>query len=120
MQIPDTLLAAELPPAAKTVLTALWSRAEGEPAWTAPRVTELAARVRLDAVTRLAALFLRAFVAVERGERVLMVLPRHITSDDVVAMLVTWPTLVAVDVTEPCDTAGVEAHEAAWKGTVIA
>lgn len=48
MQIPDTLLAAELPPAAKTVLTALWSRAEGEPAWTAPMVTELAARVRLD------------------------------------------------------------------------
>ncbi len=79
-----------------------------------------AARVRLDAVWRLTALCLRAFVAVERGERVLMVLPRHITSDDVVAMLVTWPTLVAVDVTEPCDTAGVEAHEAAWKGTVIA
>ncbi len=79
-----------------------------------------AARVRLDAVTRLAALCLRAFVAVERGERVLMVLPRHITSDDVVAMLVTWPTLVAVDVTEPCDTAGVEAHEAAWQGAVIA
>jgi hypothetical protein len=35
-------------------------------------------------------------------------------------MLTTWPTLAAVDVTEPCDTAGVEAHEAAWKGTVIA
>jgi len=34
-----------------------------------------AARVRLDAVVRLTALCLRAFVAVERRERVLLVLP---------------------------------------------
>ena len=79
-----------------------------------------AARDRFDDLCRMKTLAQRAHAAVERGERVLMVLPRHITSDDVVAMLVTWPTLVAVDVTEPCDTAGVEAHEAAWKGTVIA
>ena len=31
MQLPDTLLAAKLPAAAKTVLTALWRSAEGEP-----------------------------------------------------------------------------------------
>ena len=48
MQIPDALLAAALSPAAKTVLAALWSRAEGDPAWTAPKVTELAASISMS------------------------------------------------------------------------
>lgn len=48
MQLPDTLLAAKLPAAAKTVLTALWRSAEGEPAWTAPRVVDVAAAVGMD------------------------------------------------------------------------
>ena len=68
MQIPDTLLAAELPPAAKTVLTALWSRAEGEPAWTAPKVTELAARLLdLELDGRVARLPGQLFQRVMRG-----------------------------------------------------
>lgn len=42
MQLPETLLAAKLPTGAKTVLTALWMRADGEPAWTAPKATDVA------------------------------------------------------------------------------
>jgi len=80
-----------------------------------------AARVRLDAVTRLAALSLRAFSAVERGERVLLVIPRHCTARDVTALVETWPTLAGVDLAHPAlDGVSVEAHEAAWRGTVIA
>ena len=79
-----------------------------------------AARVRLDAVVRLVALGARAFVAVERGERVLLCVPRHCTARDVTAMVDTWPTLADVDLAHATDGVSVEAHEAAWKGTVIA
>lgn len=48
MQIPETLLAARLPAAAKTVLTALWRTADGEPAWTGPRVSDLAVAAGLS------------------------------------------------------------------------
>lgn len=48
MQIPDALLSARLPAAAKTVLAALWRDAAGEPAWAAPRITDLAAAVGMS------------------------------------------------------------------------
>jgi DNA-binding MarR family transcriptional regulator len=50
MQIPESLLAARgIPASAKAVLTALWRSADGEPAWTGPRVSDLAAAIGLSA-----------------------------------------------------------------------
>jgi hypothetical protein len=70
MQLPDTLLRARAPAAAKAVLAALWSRAEGEPAWTGVRVADLAEQVGMGLryVERLLVL-LRARGAVRREAR---------------------------------------------------
>lgn len=70
MQLPEQLLAAKLPASAKAVLAALWQRADGEPPWTAPRLTDLASASGLS-ISRVKAMLtlLRERGAVRRETR---------------------------------------------------